>query len=85
MIQARAKVEINKSTHSTLLRPARLDSHYPALNEGEIVTITSSRRSLSAVKCRIESLTIEATIGEDKNMEISDRLEVIEFKDFKRQ
>ncbi len=83
MIQARAQVEINRAIHTSLMRSFALDSHYPALNEGEIITLSSTKRGLSAVRCRVESLIIRAEKSEN-DMRLADSLEVVEFKDVKR-
>ena len=84
MIRDRATVEINKGTHATLVRSFGLDSHYPALNEGEILTLSSSKRGLLAIRNRIDRLTIEATIDDKKEMRLIDTIECVEFKDVRR-
>jgi len=85
VILARANLEINRGTHSILARALSLDSHYPALNGGDIVTLSSTRRGLVAVRNRIESITITARIDESKELTFNDSLEVVEFLDFVRQ
>lgn len=85
MIQARATLEINRGTHSRLFRSLSLDAHYPALNEGDIITYSSTKRGIVAVRNRIESVIIQASIDDQRVFEFSDAIDVIEFKDFVRQ
>ena len=84
MIQARATLEINKGTHAKLSRALRLDTHYPALNERDIVTVSSTNRGLSTVRHRVDNIRIEAIINEDKELIIFDTLEATEYKDVVR-
>lgn len=85
IILARATLEINRGTHSTLRRSIALGSHYPALNCGDIVTLSSTRRGLVAVRNRIESLTITARIEDTRELTFNDDVEAVEYIDFVRQ
>ena len=84
MIQARATLEINKGTHSKLSRTLQLDSHYPDLVEGDIVSLSSTKRGLASVRNRIDDLTIKVVIDESKEVDFFDTLEVTEYKDIVR-
>ncbi|KKL52048.1 hypothetical protein LCGC14_2289390 [marine sediment metagenome] len=84
MIQARATLEINKGTHSKLSRTLQLDSHYPDLVEGDIVSLSSTKRGLASVRNRIDDLTIKVVIDESKEVDFFDTLEVTEYVDIVR-
>jgi hypothetical protein len=85
MIQARGEVEINRGTHSRFYTPLTLGRHFPALDEGVIVTLTSSRRGLSNVRQKVLAHTTEARIEENGRLLMFDSLETVEFLDFVRQ
>jgi hypothetical protein len=85
MIQARGEVEINRGTHSRFYASLTLGRHFPALDEGVIVTLSSSRRGLSNVRQKVLGHTTEARIEENGRLLLFDSLETIEFLDFLRQ
>lgn len=84
MIQARATLEINRGTHSKISRTLNLDSHYPALDEGDIVTVSSTKRGLTTVRNRVDGILIRAEIDENGVFSFEDTLEVVEFTDVVR-
>ena len=84
MIQNRATLEINRGTHSKLSRTLQLDRHYPALIEGDIVSLSLTKRGLASVRNRIDTLTIAVVIDESKEVSFFDTLEVVEYKDIVR-
>ncbi len=85
VIAARATLEINKGTHSTLRRQMTLESHYPDLDLGDIVTLASTRRVIAPVKNRVEGITFTASIDDRQQITFNDNLETVEFIDFVRQ
>ena len=85
IVFARATLEINRGTHSILRSSLDLDSHYPLLELGDIVTVTSSKRSYVAVRHRIDGISIAARIDDNKQIDFQDALEAVEFQDFVRQ
>jgi hypothetical protein len=84
VIRARAELEINRGTHSRALTSVSLARHYPELDEGAIVTLTSTRRSMDAVRQRVLSHAIAGSIDDSGRMEIADELETVEYVDFKK-
>jgi len=84
MIQDRAAVEINLGTHTAVRRVLQIKEHTPTLDEGDIVTYDSSRRSISAVKQQIEAVTLIIRQNEDTSLDFSDELEIVEWQDFSR-
>ena len=84
MIQARATLEINRGTHSKLTRTLLLDSHYPALGEGDIVSLSSTKRGLSGVRTRIDNFTLNVAIDSNGIVDFFDTIDVVEFKDVVR-
>ena len=84
MIQARATLEINRGTHSKLTRTLLLDSHYPALDEGDIVSLSSTKRGLSSVRTRVDNIIINAVIDQNRVVSFFDTIDVVEFKDVVR-
>lgn len=84
MIQARAALEINRGTHSAFHRSIPLDEHYPDLKEGDFVTLTITKRGLSAEINRIDDLSIEVSQGEDGEINMFDVIDVTVFEDVVR-
>jgi len=85
MIQARGEVEINRGTHSRFYTSLTLGRHFPALDEGAIVTLSSVRRGLVGVRQKVIGHTTEARIEENGRLLLVDSLETVEFLDFVRQ
>jgi len=84
MIQARATLELNKGTHSSFHRNLRLDKHYEALNEGDIISLSSTKRGLTNELNRIESISIEVVQNEDGEVSMFDNIDVTVFEDVVR-
>ncbi len=84
MIQARATLEINRGTHSKLVRTLLLDSHYPALDEGDIVSLSATKRGLSSVRTRIDNIILRIEIDDSRIINFFDTMDVVEFKDVVR-
>lgn len=84
MIEARATLEINRGTHTKLTRTLNLDSHYPDLQEGDIIELSSTKRGLSSVRSRVDEITIKAEIDENKVVTFFDVVDVVEFIDIVR-
>lgn len=84
MIQDRATLELNRATHTALRRSINLKSHFPDLDESDIITLSSTKRGLVSVRNRIDSLTISASIDSSRRVDFADRIEVVEFVDFVR-
>ena len=84
MIQARGELEINRGTHSRFYSSLSLGRHFPALDEGAIVTLSSTKRSLVNVRQKIISMATEIRIEENKEVVFGDQLETIEYLDFVR-
>jgi len=84
MIDDRATLEINRGTHSALMRRINLKSHFPALEEGDIISLSSTKRGLVSVKNRIDSVSIDASIDNTGRIRFLDAIEVVEFVDFVR-
>jgi hypothetical protein len=84
IIQARATLEINRGTHSILTTSVSLAEHYPDLDCGDIVEISSTRRALVAVKNRVNAITITARI-DGREVRFNDQVEAVRFVDFIRQ
>jgi hypothetical protein len=85
IVLARATLEINRGTHSILRSSLTLDSHYPALELGDIVTVSSTKRGLVAVRHRIEGMSSQAQIDDNLELVFEDTIEAVEFQDFVRQ
>jgi len=85
MIQARGEVEINRGTHSRFYTSLTLGRHFPDLDEGVVITLSSARRGLSNVRQKMLDHTTEARIEENGRLLLFDSLETIEFLDFLRQ
>lgn len=81
MIQARAILEINKGTHSAFHRNLRLDKHYENLNEGDIISLSSSKRGLVDEPNRIDDLSIEVNQNNDGGFDMFDNIDVTVFED----
>lgn len=84
MVQARATLELNRGTHSAFHRTLRLDKHYEALNEGDIVEITSTKRGLVDEPNRIDDISIEVSVNEDGELNMLDVIDVTVFEDVVR-
>jgi hypothetical protein len=84
MIQARATLELNKGTHSAFHRVLRLDKHYEALEEGDIISLTITKRGLVAERNRIDDISIEVLMNEDGELNMFDILDVTVFEDVVR-
>ena len=84
MIQARGELEINRGTHSRFYSSLSLGRHFPALDEGAIVTLSSTKRSLVNVRQKVISMATEIRIEENKEVVFGDQLETIEYLDFVR-
>lgn len=84
MVQARAILEINRGTHSSFNRELRLDKHYEALEEGDIISLSSTKRGLVSEPNRIDTLSIEVAIGEDGELNMFDVIDVTVFEDVVR-
>jgi len=84
MVQARAIFEINKGTHSSFNRELRLDKHYEDLEEGDIISLSSTKRGLVSEPNRIDTLSIEVSIGEDGELNMFDVIDVTVFEDVVR-
>ena len=85
MIQARGELEINRGTHSRFYSSLTLARHFPNLDEGEIVTLSSTKRSLVKVRQKILSMTSEIRIEDSREVTFVDNLETVEYLDFVRQ
>jgi hypothetical protein len=85
IVLARATLEINRGTHSILRSSLELDSHYPALELGDIVTVSSTRRALVAVRHRVDAIRLMVRIDDQNQVEFNDEIEAVEFQDFVRQ
>lgn len=81
MIQARATLEINRGTHSATMRNLRLDKHFEDLNEGDIVSLSSTKRGVASELNRIDDISIEVQIGADGEADFFDVVQVIVFED----
>ncbi len=66
MIQARATLELNRGTHSAFHRSLRLDKHYEDLNEGDIISLSSTKRGLVDEPNRIDDLSIEVNQNDQR-------------------
>ncbi len=84
MIAARAALELNRGTHSSFHRELRLDRHYEALNENDIISLSSTKRGLVSEPNRVDELAIEATVNEDGQLDMFDIIEVTVFEDVVR-
>ena len=84
MIQARATLELNKGTHSAFRRGLRLDKHYEDLEEGDIVSLTITKRGLVAEPNRIDELSIEVAQNDDGEFNMFDVIDVTVFEDVVR-
>lgn len=84
MIQDRAILELNLGTHTAVRRVVQLSEHVPTLNEGDIVTYESSRRSLAAVKQQVIGVVLRIRQNEDSSVDFHDELELVEWQDFSR-
>jgi hypothetical protein len=85
MIFARATLEINRGTHSILRSSLQLESHYPALELGDIVTVSSSKRGYVNIRHRVETIITQARIDDNQEVLFEDTIEAVEFQDFVRQ
>jgi hypothetical protein len=81
MIEARATLELNKGTHSSFHRNLRLDKHYEALNEGDIISLSSTKRGLVDERNRIDDISIEVVQNEDGELTMFDNIDVTFFED----
>ncbi len=84
MIQARATLELNRGTHSAFRRTVRLDKHYEALNEGDIVDLSSTKRGLVNEPNRIDDISIEVSVNEDGELSMFDVVNLTVFEDVVR-
>lgn len=84
MIQDRATLELNRGTHSSNHRNLRLDKHFEALNEGDIISLSSTKRGLVSVRNRIDAISIEVGITADGEVNMFDIIDVTEFEDIVR-
>jgi hypothetical protein len=85
MADARANLEINKGTHMRVVRNFTLNRHHGDLEQGKIITITSTKRGISSVRNRIENVTLEARLIGRLELVMHDFIETVEFVDFLRQ
>ena len=85
MIRARGELEINRGTHAHIYSSLTPSRHYPALDEGTVVTLSSTRRGFAGVRQKIVSITTEIRIDESKQVTFADQLETVEYLDFVRQ
>ena len=84
MIEARATLELNKGTHSAFRRNLRLDKHYEDLEEGDIVSLTITKRGLAAEPNRIDLVSIEVAQNDDGEFNMFDAIDVTVFEDVVR-
>ncbi len=84
MIEARATLELNKGTHSAFRRVLRLDKHYEGLEEGDIVSLTITKRGLVAEPNRIDEISIEVAQNDDGEFNMFDVIDVTVFEDVVR-
>ena len=77
-------LELNLGTHTAVRRVVQLSEHVPTLNEGDIVTYESSRRSLAAVKQQVIGVVLRIRQNEDSSVDFHDELELVEWQDFSR-
>jgi len=63
LVTQRATAEIDEHTHVLFERQIELGVHLPTLEPGEILSITSARRELSADLCQIAEHTIVGTVN----------------------
>ena len=84
MIQARATLELNRGTHSAFHRSLQLDKHYENLNEGDIISLTITKRGLVSEPNRIDDISIEVNQNEDGELDMFDVLQVTVFEDVVR-
>jgi hypothetical protein len=85
MIRARGALEINRGTHSRFYTSLTLARHYPELDEGAIVALSSSKRVLVQARQKIISMNTEIRIDESGEVRFFDVLETVEYLDFVRQ
>jgi hypothetical protein len=85
MADARATLEINKGTHMRVVRNFAVNRHHGELEQGDIITITSTKRGIASVRNRIENITLEARLNGRLELVMHDFIETVEFVDFARQ
>ncbi len=84
MIQARATLELNRGTHSAFYRTLQLDRHYKALNEGDIIDLSLTKRGLVNELNRVDEISIEVSVNEDGELSMLDVIDVTVFEDVVR-
>jgi hypothetical protein len=84
MIEARATLELNRGTHSAFRRILQLDKHYEDLEEGDIVSLTITKRGLVAEPNRIDEIAIEVSQNDDGEINMFDVIDVTVFEDVVR-
>ena len=85
MILDRAAVEINRGTHSAIVRNFRLQGHDPASNEGDVLQFSSIKRGQTNIMVMVADLVVEARIDDAREVQFFDQIRALEYRDFVRQ
>ena len=84
VIQDRAQVEVNRGTHLSVIRRLQLSDHKPTLDEAQIISFSSTKRSISNEKMRIMEVVTECSIQQTREVVFFDSIVTLRYEDYKR-
>lgn len=84
VIQDRAQVEMNRGTHLSVIRKLQLKDHKPTLDEAQIISFSSTRRSIVSAKMRVTEVVTECSVQQTKEVIFFDSITTLRYEDYNR-